>query len=549
MSHRRAEEFHQTSAPIVVLIRQPIDQVASHFHNLQARSQKADWSGSATAWTPDEFALAPGLGIDFYLRSYTGWATAIDRGQAAAISYEQLKADPVATMLRLFDYLGVPVSRESATFAADYSTFERMVAAERQQHGARPNWEADPNLRRTREGKVGTGSALFSQSAVAAMEERFATAAPELRALVQRCCGWCVTTGCPTPDPDGAAVASALVSAPEDWQVLAYGAVKQALTAVTDLTGPGKEAVVVVRRPPIAGSQRVGDLARVGWDQMGERIAEAGRLLRAGATPALVPLPASDELTDAIESIVDRRATPEKPHAGERLAWQSACGSSTVWASLDVHHRASPGYAIELKQYSAWSLDLRDSSNPIFRKAGDPSVPEPMPTTDVAASLRAGRLVELGSQAIYGFTAEQMRAWLMSDQEEPPGLLQRRGVTVAGELRFRPTPQQWATSMRDIERGGDGVLDMLVAELVRSLADLRRAQEVIPQTGLDVHRLRAEVAAGRGRDILLAAGLGGASVVAVALPDAQGVWCTHTHFVDVDPWTPLELDAWCQRVV
>ena len=193
-SHRGPAEFDRTDAPILALIRQPFDQVASHFHHYV---RKSDPLGDPRDVTPDEFALAPDLGIDYYLRIYVGWAEAVASGRAAAIGYEQLKADPATTLLRVFDHFGVPMSRESANRAAEYCTFDRMLRAERQELDlindtpkVRLYWDSDPNVRRTRQGLVGAGAALFAPATLAAMEQRLAQETPELTALIRECCGW-----------------------------------------------------------------------------------------------------------------------------------------------------------------------------------------------------------------------------------------------------------------------------------------------------------------------------------------------------------------------
>jgi hypothetical protein len=302
-----------------------------------------------------------------------------------------------------------------------------------------------------------------------------------------------------------------------------------------------------MRRLPHGLPDRRPPAVHTSWSQLDQWFARADSLLPAGTVPTPVLVPSSRALRDSLESIINRSSPDNTPNTDARSPWNLDCGAAAVWTLIDVHHRAAGAYAIELNPYPAWSLDLRGSRNPMFGQSDRlGTMPAPMPTKELQASLRAGRLVSLGSQAIYGFTTDQMRAWLMSDQEEPPSLLQRRGVTLAGDFCFRPSSQHWATSMRDIERRGEGILEILVNELVGSLAVLRRRQEIIPSTGLDVHWLRSAIAAGRGEDVLLAVGIGRASVVAVALPDMRGRWQAHTHFIDVDPWTSDRLDGYCR---
>ena len=260
-------------------------------------------------------------------------------------------------------------------------------------------------------------------------------------------------SGCAKQVPERTEVASSIVSDPQGWRLLAFGVSKLAIARTTKLAKPGNDAVVLVRRAPEEGSQRTRDGALASWSQMDEQLANVGRLLPAGAVPRVVELPPSAELTAAFGSIIARHPVPDKTHVGARLPWHSECGSSAAWAAIDVHHRAVGAYAVEIKPYSAWSLDLR-------HRRGTPALPRMAPM-DFLASLRAGCLVSGGSQAIYGFTAEMMREWLMSAHEEPAGLLQRRALSIGGQLRFRPSARRWAESVREIaaRRGHPGDVD------------------------------------------------------------------------------------------
>jgi hypothetical protein len=192
MSHRRFEHFGGTDAPIMVLVRQPFDQIESNYHHLRASALKPRNQGRPRPdWTPDEFALAPGLGLDYYLSSYRGWALAVAAGRASALGYEQLKSDTAGTLLRVFDHFGVPMSDASVQAAAEYCTISRMAEAERRQHNfILPSWDADPNVRRIRQGQVGRGAAFFRAETIDAMHRMIAAEPPSMHDLMRVTTGW-----------------------------------------------------------------------------------------------------------------------------------------------------------------------------------------------------------------------------------------------------------------------------------------------------------------------------------------------------------------------
>jgi hypothetical protein len=192
MSHRRFESFGATAAPVMILVRQPFDQIASNYHHLRASALKPRNEGRPRPdWTPDEFALAPGQGLDYYLSSYRGWALAVARGRASALGYEQLKSDTAGTLLHVFDHFGVPMSEVSVQAAAEYCTISRMAEAERQQHNfILPSWDADPNVRRIRQGQVGRGAALFCAETIDAMHRIISAEPPSMHDMMRATTGW-----------------------------------------------------------------------------------------------------------------------------------------------------------------------------------------------------------------------------------------------------------------------------------------------------------------------------------------------------------------------
>ncbi len=203
MTHCRFEDFYATDAPVLVLARRPFDQMASNYHHVQAGLFKPPKPGRTRKnWAPDEFALAPGQGLDFYLTAYRGWAAEVACGRAFAVGYEELKSDTTRTLLRIFDVLGVAMSRASARAAVEYCTFSRMAEAERAKHAILPNWDFDPNVRRTREGQVGRGAALFSPKTIRTVNRRLSAEPDSLHQLLRSASNWTLTDSMALEGPE-----------------------------------------------------------------------------------------------------------------------------------------------------------------------------------------------------------------------------------------------------------------------------------------------------------------------------------------------------------
>jgi hypothetical protein len=192
MTHMAHESFCDTDAAVVVLVRQPFDQIASNYHHSRASALKPDKMGTPFPdLTPDEFALAPGYGLDYYLSIYRGWAKEVECGHAHAVGYEQLKSDTAGTLLNVFEFLGVPMSEASARAASEYCTMSRMAQAEREQYYfILPSWDSDPNVRRIRTGQVGRGAAMFSRETILSMHRRLSAEADSLHDLLKVASGW-----------------------------------------------------------------------------------------------------------------------------------------------------------------------------------------------------------------------------------------------------------------------------------------------------------------------------------------------------------------------
>jgi hypothetical protein len=192
MTHMAHENFCDTNAPVVVLVRRPFDQIASNYHHARASALKPDSMRTAFPdWTPDEFALAPGYGLDYYLSIYRGWAKEVECGHAHAVGYEELKSDSAGTLMNVFELLGAPISEASARAAAEYCTMSRMAHAEREQYYfILPDWDSNPNVRRIRSGQVGRGAEMFSQETILAMHRRLSAEAESLHDLLRVASRW-----------------------------------------------------------------------------------------------------------------------------------------------------------------------------------------------------------------------------------------------------------------------------------------------------------------------------------------------------------------------
>jgi hypothetical protein len=149
---------------VLLLTRDPRDTVVSCFY--EATRRKRLFPGSLS-----EFVRDPHYGIEKVVRFHELWWAARDvPDEFAAISYEELHADPGKRLREALAFLGASdVDEGIVTDAVEFSRFENMRRMElaggvSRDTRLRPADVGDPDSYKTRRGKVGGYADALSQA-------------------------------------------------------------------------------------------------------------------------------------------------------------------------------------------------------------------------------------------------------------------------------------------------------------------------------------------------------------------------------------------------
>jgi len=166
---------------LVLLARNPCDLAVSWHIQLTKRTSayKRELINSTldhpidkdriTRW---EFAMHEGVGLPALIDFHNLWERRLAAcDNALVIRYEDLRSEPVETMVRLCRHLGTPFERAEIEHAVEFAAFDNMRKLEQSNYfknsSMAPNKAKDPKVRR---GKVGGYRDYFSAEEVAIME-------------------------------------------------------------------------------------------------------------------------------------------------------------------------------------------------------------------------------------------------------------------------------------------------------------------------------------------------------------------------------------------
>ena len=136
--------------PTVFLARSPGDVVVSRFHHMTRHEGKFDGSLA-------EFAGDPEHGIPDLIAYLATWQPHLEDPNVIAVTYERLKADPVAAFGELVTGLGIQADPEELAAALEAASVDRMRKVEAESGVGQPqayDFE-DPDARRVRKARVG----------------------------------------------------------------------------------------------------------------------------------------------------------------------------------------------------------------------------------------------------------------------------------------------------------------------------------------------------------------------------------------------------------
>ena len=175
-THLRWRMMPQDSpdARYVYMTRRAVDACVSFYHHLSHQAEAdGGYSGTLEAFIDDwTHGRAPFGSWSAHLRSWLG-ATAGDERRILVISYEELKADPRACVLRVNAHCGFGLSDARIDELLPRFSFEWMRANESQFHPRSVRWERKAedgeDFHFIRKGQVGDGDTAFGPAQLASL--------------------------------------------------------------------------------------------------------------------------------------------------------------------------------------------------------------------------------------------------------------------------------------------------------------------------------------------------------------------------------------------
>ncbi|MEP5764485.1 MAG: sulfotransferase domain-containing protein [Halieaceae bacterium] len=170
--------------PVMFLARNPIDIAVSWYHQFTKRQSRAKQElinhsiehpidrKTVQMW---DFVRHSDIGLPFLIEYQNLWArniAALDKG--LLVKYEELRADPVPTLLKIIRHMGEDFSEAEVTQAVEWGSFDNLQKLETSgtfsQGGMKLVNAGDPSTYKVRRGKVGGYREDFEPAQVAELE-------------------------------------------------------------------------------------------------------------------------------------------------------------------------------------------------------------------------------------------------------------------------------------------------------------------------------------------------------------------------------------------
>jgi hypothetical protein len=167
------------------LARNPIDIAVSWYHQFTKRQSRAKQElinhfiehpidrRTVTMW---DFVRHSDIGLPFLIDYQNTWAAniaALDNG--LLVKYEELRAEPVPTLMKILELMGESFSEEEVQQAVDWGSFDNLRQLEAQgtfsQGGMKLRNASDASTFKVRRGKVGGYREDFNPEQVAELEQ------------------------------------------------------------------------------------------------------------------------------------------------------------------------------------------------------------------------------------------------------------------------------------------------------------------------------------------------------------------------------------------
>ncbi len=170
--------------PVLFLARNPIDIAVSWYHQFTKRqsSAKQELINHSIAHPIDrhtvqmwEFVRHSDIGLPFLIEYQNTWASNIQAlEQGLLVKYEQLRSEPVPTLMKIIQLMGESFSEQEIQQAVEWGSFENLQKMEASgtfsQGGMKLVNANDPSTFKVRRGKVGGYREDFDADQVAELE-------------------------------------------------------------------------------------------------------------------------------------------------------------------------------------------------------------------------------------------------------------------------------------------------------------------------------------------------------------------------------------------
>lgn len=164
-----------SNTKIVFLARDPRDVVVSWYFQTNERA-KAGFDDMKSE-SPADYLVNERGGLKTLIEFFNIWADQrkVPR-EFMLLTYEELRAEPLAQMRKLFEFLGCSdaIPDNAITEAVEYNKFDKMKERERQgeyNHAAMKKFNSSENAFKTRRGKVGGYADYFSDEQITLLND------------------------------------------------------------------------------------------------------------------------------------------------------------------------------------------------------------------------------------------------------------------------------------------------------------------------------------------------------------------------------------------
>ncbi len=167
---------------VVLLARHPADVAVSQYYQWRFRMKKGkkvlnDYPVHGEDLSAYEFVTQRRAGLDKVVEFLNGWAEEVaGNPDLLLVRYEELRADPAASLARVLDFVGTPGTDDEVKQAVEYASFENMRQLEQQRKfwlsGGRmvPKDRKNPQSFKVRRGKVGGFREDFDEKQIEQIE-------------------------------------------------------------------------------------------------------------------------------------------------------------------------------------------------------------------------------------------------------------------------------------------------------------------------------------------------------------------------------------------